>query len=150
MAQNYLFVPMTEAEAQHQLGPLKLVMDPNLLQIAEHQGQPVGVTMCVPDVVPMLQAMRSRIMPLGWWTFLTQRRRLKGASIIIILTRPEHQAAGLTRVLFYRLFQALKAGGYTCVGGTWIGDDNIPSLKSAEAIGMKPYHRLKMFDKNLL
>lgn len=149
MDQNYLFVPMSEEEAQFQLGPLKLVMDPTLLQLVEHKGEPVGVTMCVPDVVPMLQGMRSRIFPTGWWTFLTQRKRLKGATIIIILTRPEYQAQGLTRVLFYLLFKALKAGGYTSAAGTWIGDDNAPSLKSAAAIGMKPYHRLHMFERSL-
>lgn len=146
---NYLFVPMSEEEAQFQLGPLKLVMDPSLLQFAEHNGVPVGVTMCVPDVVPMLQEMRSRIFPTGWWTFLTKRKKLKGATIIIILTRPEYQSKGLTRVLFYLLFKALKEGGYTSVGGTWIGDDNTASLKSAEAIGMKPYHRIHMFEKEL-
>jgi hypothetical protein len=149
MAENYLFVPMTREEARFQLGPLKLVMDEDLLQIAEHRGQAVGVTMCVPDVVPLLQAMKSRFFPFGWWKFLSGKKHIRSATIIIILARAEYQAQGITRVLFYRLMHALKAGGYQRIGGTWIGDDNAKSLRSAEAIGMKAYHRLFMFEKKL-
>ena len=149
MADNYLFVPMTREQARFQLGPLKLVMDPSLLLLAEHGGEVIGVTMCVPDINPMLRRMRSRLWPWGWWTFLRMRRRLKGASIIIILVKPGHQARGVTRVLTYRLMRALKDGGYTHVGGTWIGDDNTPSLRSAQAIGMTPYHRVHMYEKAL-
>lgn len=150
MSQNYLFVPMTPDEAQFQLGPLKLVMDPALLMLAFHDSKPIGVTMCVPDVVPLLQEMKSDLFPFGWWTFLTKRKKIRDASIIIILTIPEYQSKGITRVLFYLLMSALKSGGYQRVGGTWIGDDNTPSIKSAQAIGMRPYHRTHMFEKGLL
>ena len=93
--------------------------------------------------------MRSRIWPLGWWTFLTKRRRLRHASTIIILATPEYQSKGITRVLTSRMLGALQRGGYESVGGTWIGDDNPASLRSAEAFGMRPYHRVAMFEKTL-
>lgn len=149
MEHNHLFVPMTEAEAQFQLGPLKLVMDPNLLQLAFFEGQPVGVTLCVPDLVPLLHKMRSRLAPWGWWHFLTGRKQIRSASIIIILTLPAHQSRGVTRVLFHLLMKALQQGAYTRVGGTWISDDNVASLRSAQAIGMRPYHHLSLFEKEL-
>lgn len=149
MADNYLFVPMTEAQAAFQLGPLKMVMDPSLFQLAYHHDRLVGVTMCVPDVVPLLQRARSRLFPFGWWTLLTGRRSIRSATVVIILVLREHQNAGITRVLTARMVRALKDGGYTELGGTWIGDDNAPSLRSARALGMAPWHRVAMFEKEL-
>ncbi|MEL6343128.1 MAG: GNAT family N-acetyltransferase [Myxococcota bacterium] len=149
MQENYLYMPMTAEQARFQLGPLKMIMDPSLVMMAEHDGDAIGVTLCLPDINPMLRQMRSRLWPWGWWTALRMRRRLKGASIIIILVKPAYQSRGVTRVLTYLLMQALQQGGYTHVGGTWIGDDNLPSLRSAQAVGMKPYHRLHMYEKSL-
>ncbi|HWN66942.1 MAG TPA: hypothetical protein VNM90_04835, partial [Haliangium sp.] len=99
MADNYLFVPLSREEMRFQLGPLKLVMDPALTHVAEHEGEVIGVALGVPDVVPLLQKMRSRLAPLGWWHFLRGRRKLGGASVIIILVKRAYQARGVIRVL---------------------------------------------------
>lgn len=149
MADNYLFVPMTEEEAQFQLGPLERVLDPELTRMAEHNGEVVGVALGVPDVVPLLQRMKGRLFPFGWWHFLTMKSKLDTFTVIIILTKKAYHSAGVMRVLTAQLFDAAKARGYKSAAGTWIGDDNAPSLKSAAAVGMKPYHRLYMYEKAL-
>lgn len=149
MAENYLFVPLTEDETRFQLGPLKLVMDPTLILFAEHRGEVVGVNLCVPNIVPLLQAMKSQLFPLGWARFLAQRRQLHSATSIIILVKKAFQGTGVIGVLNHLVFEALKRGGYETLGGTWIGDDNRPSLKAAAAVGMQPWHRLFMYEKDL-
>lgn len=149
MADNYLFVPLSQEEARFQLGSLELVLDPALTRMAEHDGEVIGVALGVPDVVPLLRKMRSRLLPLGWWHFLRGRHKLDGASIVIILVKKAYQARGVIRILTYELMRAARDAGYRTLGGTWIGDDNQPSLKAAEAVGMKPHHRVYMFEKAL-
>lgn len=149
MADNYLFVPLSREEMRFQLGALKLVMDPVLTHVAEHDGEVVGVALGVPDVVPLLQQMKSRLAPLGWWRFLRGRRKLGGASVIIILVKRAYQARGVIRVLTCAQLRSARDAGYQSVGGTWIGDDNPASLKAARAAGMKPYHRVYMFERAL-
>jgi GNAT superfamily N-acetyltransferase len=149
MDKNYLFVPMTREEARFQLGPLERVMDPELTRIAEHNGRVVGVALGVPDVVPLLQSMKGRLFPLGWWKFLTGRKRIRSATLVIILALPEYHSKGLMRILTSQLIQSARDRGYDSVGATWIGDDNVASLKAVHALGMKPYHRLFMYEKEL-
>lgn len=149
MADNYLFVPLTREEMRFQLGALKLVMDPALTHVAEHQGEVIGVALGVPDVVPLLQRMRSRLAPLGWWRFLRGRRKLDGVSVIIILVKRAYQAKGIIRILTSQQIRSARDAGYQRIGGTWIGDDNPASLKAARAAGMKPYHRVYMFERAL-
>jgi GNAT superfamily N-acetyltransferase len=140
---------MTPDEARFQLGPLEYVLEPELTRMVEHEGQVVGVALGVPDLVPLLQKMRGRLFPLGWWHFLRRRSIITDATVIIILTRKAFQAKGLIRVLTAELLDAARRGNYRKVYGTWIGDDNAPSLKAAAAVGMKPFHRLFMFERAL-
>jgi hypothetical protein len=149
MANNSLFVPMTPDEARFQLGPLEQVLDPALTRIAEYKGEPIAATLCTPDVNPLLRSMKSSLWPFGWLKFLLGRKRIRRASIIIILVKREHHGKGVIGVLNHDLFQALKAGGYTEAGGTWIGDSNKPSLKQAELVGMERLHRIHMYEKAL-
>ena len=149
MEKNALFVPMSAEEAHFQLGPMEQIMDPALTRIAEYKGEPVAVTICIPDPNPLLRTMRSRLNPWSLLQFLWGRRRLRRASVIIILVRRDFHGKGIIGVLNRDLVKALQAGGYTSLGGTWIADTNKPSLKQTELLGMRPMHRLALFEKAL-
>ena len=149
MSANPLFVPMTAAEARFQLGPLEQVLDPTLTRIAEHEGKPVAATLCTPDVNPLLRAMKSRLNPWTAVQFLLGRRKLKRAVIVIFLVRRAFHGRGIIGVLNRDLMRALKEGGYTELGVTWISDTNKASLRQVELLGCLPQHRLFMFEKAL-
>lgn len=149
MANNPLFVPMTEAEAQFQLGPMKAILDPSLTRIAEYRGEPIATTICIPDPNPLLRSMKSRLGPISVLKFLWGKRRLRRASAIIILVRRQFHGRGVIGVLNRDLIKALQEGGYTELGGTWISDTNKPSLRQAELVGMERLHRLALFEKKL-
>ena len=149
MTQNYLFAPMSAEQAKFQFRPLKRLIDPTLLQMAEHEGEVVAVALCVPDAMPLLRKIRSRSFPWGWWTFSKEKKDLKGASLIALMVKPDHQRLGLTRLLTSRMLAALKAGGYLSLGSGRVGDKDIASIKSMRALGMTPYHKLLMYEKKL-
>jgi hypothetical protein len=149
MDKNALFVPMTAAEARFQLGPMRAIMDPTLTRIAEHNGVPIAATICIPDPNPLLRAMKSRLNPLSVLRFVFGRRKLRRASVIIIVVKREFHGRGVIGVLNRDLIAAVQKGGYTHLGGTWIGDTNKPSLKQAEMMGFQPHHRLALFEKPL-
>ena len=149
MSANALFVPMTKDEARFQLGPLEQVLNPKLTRIAEHNGKPVAATLCTPDVNPLLRAMKSRLNPWTAIKFLLGRRKLKRAVIVIFLVRRDYHGRGIIGVLNRDLMKALKEGGYTELGVTWISDTNKASLRQVELLGCVRQHRLFMFEKRL-
>lgn len=149
MDKNYLFCPMNSAQAQFQLGPVKDIVDPDLIRFAFLDQQPVGVSLTVPDFNPILRKVRGSLWPFGWWTVLRERRKIKDATAIIIMVLPQCHNLGIIRVLNYQLMQALQRKGYQRLAGTWVGDDNLASLKSVQALGLKPYHRLAIYEKTL-
>jgi GNAT superfamily N-acetyltransferase len=149
MGQNPLFVPMTKEEARFQLGPMKMIMDPKLTRIAEFKGEPIGATICIPDPNPLLKKIGSRLTPWGLLRFLLEKKKIRRASVIIILVKRAYHGQGVIGVLNHDMMKALKEGGYTEMGGTWISDTNKASLKQAQLTGLHPHHRLALFEKSL-
>ena len=149
MQANYQFVPMTPEQARFQLGPVKEIVDPDLIRIASYDQQPVGVLLALPDYNPLLRKLRGSLWPLGWWHLLRERKKIRDASAIIIMAKPAYQNLGILRILCWQLVRELQRKNYRRLGGTWIGDDNLPSLRSAAALGLKPYHRLAIYEMEL-
>ena len=149
MHDNKLFVDLTPAEMEFQLGPYEQVLDPRLVWICEHKGEVVGASLATPDFLPLLKKMKSRLWPLGALTFLRERKHVKGASVIIIVVKKEFQSKGIVAVLNWKLSKAMQAAGYQSVSGTWIADTNIASLKQAERMGFTKLHRWDLFEKQI-
>jgi hypothetical protein len=149
MSNNTLFVPLTEAEARFQLGPMKMIMNPKLTRIAEFEGTPIAATICIPDPNPLVRAIKGRLGPVGIFKFLTQRKKITRASVIIILVRKEHHGKGVIGVLNHDLVAALQQEGFTELGGTWIADTNTASLKQIQLLSMQKLHRCALFEKSL-
>ena len=72
------------------------------------------------------------------------------ASVIIILVKRAYHGQGIIGVLNHDMMKALKEGGYTELGGTWISDSNKASLKQAQLTGLHKHHRLALFEKSLI
>lgn len=147
-ADNPMFVPLSEDEFLFASKGMALVMDPRLSCLARHRGQPVGVLLCLPDLNPMLQAMRYRI---GWsapWHFLRHRRPGR-AAIVFYSVRRDFHSRGVNGVMLERVFSGLRAGRYSTLGVSWISDGNAASLRQMEKLGARPMHRLHLFRKAL-
>lgn len=149
MQNNKHFVDITSEEMSFQLAPFKQIINDKIVWIAEYQGKPIGATLVAPNVLPLLQKMRSRISLSGLWHFLWGKRKLDEASIIIYAIDPAHQAKGIVGALNYHVFRSLKERGYRSLGGTWIADSNHPSLRQIGFLGMKAHHRVDLFEYKL-
>jgi hypothetical protein len=71
---NWGFVPITEEEVRFQAKNLKPILDENWAMIAEREGEVVGAALTLPDINQVLAKMNGRLLPFGWWHFLTGTR----------------------------------------------------------------------------
>ncbi len=72
-ADNWGFVPPTEAEIEFHAKLLKQVIDERWAFVAEREGETVGVALTLPDINQVLAQMGGRLLPLGWLTFLREQ-----------------------------------------------------------------------------
>lgn len=146
---NPMFVPVSAEEYEFQAGEMMWIMDPRLSVVVHHNGKPVGVIVCIPDLNPFLKACGSRLSYATPWHFLRHRLTRDRAVIIYYSVVPHLHGQGLNRMMLKRVVAAAKAAGYRRLGTTWIADVNGASLKQMQLIGAKPLHRLALFAKSL-
>ncbi|MDA9208370.1 hypothetical protein N9O61_05735 [Octadecabacter sp.] len=148
-ADNPMFVPVSAEEFHFQAKDMKWVMDKRISAVLHHRGKPAGCVICVPDLNPFLQKIRSRIGLLTPWHFLRHRMTNTRAVLIFAGIMPDLQGKGVNPVILEHVMRNAKAAGYTHMGNTWIADVNPMSLAQAEKAGSSRMHRLLLFGKSL-
>jgi len=146
---NSMFVPLTEEEFLFPCDGMTQVIDENISMMATHGGNPVGVLLCIPDLNSFLQAIGSRLRPSALWHLLKLKLFHRRASIIFFSVRQSHHNLGINGVLLHKVTKALKQGGYTHLGISWVSDSNKASHRQMEKLGAKPLHRLHLFRSGL-
>ena len=148
-ADNPMFVPVTAEEFHFQAKDMKWVMDPRISAVLHHRGQPAAAIICVPDLNPMLKAMRSRVGLTTPYHYLRHRMTCRQAVLIFSGVVPHLQGQGVGPYVLGQVVRAAKAAGYHSVANTWIADVNAASLVQKEKAGAQLQHRLHLFGKPL-
>jgi GNAT superfamily N-acetyltransferase len=146
---NPLFVPLTADEFTFQAGEMMTILDPRLSSVLTHDGQPVGVVICIPDLNGFLRATRSRFGLLTPIHYLVHRLWRRRAVIIFYSVNRAQHGQGLMKAMLARTVAQLRSAGYHSLGITWIADVNAASLRAVERMGARPLHRLHLFRKAL-
>ncbi|WP_089175708.1 GNAT family N-acetyltransferase [Bosea sp. AS-1] len=146
---NPMFVPPTAGEYRFQAGDMMWVIDKRISTVIQFRGEPVGAIIAIPDLNPLVKAVGGRIGPSFPLRFIWHRWTNKRAVIVYQSVCRAFHDRGINGAMLYKVSRALKAAGYTTLGGTWIADINGPSLRQAEKAGAKPLHKLHLFAKSL-
>ncbi len=121
---NWGFVPMTDAEIQKLAADLKQVIDPNLAIIAEIGGQPVGVSVAIPNINEVLSRLNGRLFPIGWLKALWYARKVTGARLMIMGVVKDHRGRGIESLLIFETLKAAVENGYERIELSWILENN--------------------------
>jgi GNAT superfamily N-acetyltransferase len=145
---NWGFVPMTDAEAQHMAKTLKLAVIPELTLLAEIDGEPAGCFVAIPDLNQILRRLHGRLTPWGLVRFLYQRRRIDTVRVAIMGVKKRHRRLGIDLLLYDEAWkQGLKRG---ILRGemAWILEDNRLMTQALEEIDAQPYKRYRLYQKD--
>jgi GNAT superfamily N-acetyltransferase len=135
---NWGFVPMTDAEFDKMAADLKQVLDPNLAIIAEIDGEPVGVSVAVPDINQVFKRLNGRLFPFGWIKALWYARKITGARLMIMGVVEEHRGRGIESLLMFETLKAAVENGYQSIEMSWILENNDMMNRIVANVG-QPY-----------
>jgi len=148
-AQLTYFTPIGPAQMAAQLDGLGVIMDPELIILAEDGAEVAGFIVAVPDPVDILRAHDGRLNLCAGLDLLRWRRRGRDVVLIVQGTRPDHQGRGILGLMIRQLYARLHAGGYRRLRVTFIGRDNPGSARVFEKIGGRPLHELSFYQQEL-
>ncbi|MBL0112350.1 MAG: GNAT family N-acetyltransferase [Saprospiraceae bacterium] len=123
---NLGFAPFTEKEFLHVAKDLKLVMDPNLVMLAEKDGVTIGFALAVPDINEVQKTVkRGRLFPFGIFKLLLNKSKIKNVRVIALGVIEQYRKLGIDAYMYARAFTYLRQHK-TLQGGeaSWILEHN--------------------------
>jgi GNAT superfamily N-acetyltransferase len=132
---NWGFVPVTDREVAFHAKLLKPILVEDWAMIAEQNGKVVGAALTLPDINQVLKKMNGRLFPLGWWHFLTGRRKIDRVRVFALGVKREYQHLGVAAALYERHRETARympqKGGQT----GWILETNKAMNRAMEGMG---------------
>ena len=147
---NWGFVPVTEAEAQHMAKELKLAVVPELTFIAELDGEPVGCFLALPDLNQGFRHMNGHLTPWGLLRFFLTRRRIDTIRIALTGVKKRYRRLGIDLLLYSELWKQAAKRGILHGEAAWLLEDNTMIIRAMEALGAMPYKRYRLYQKSLV
>jgi hypothetical protein len=155
-ADNWGFIPLTDAEIAYGGKKLKPIVLEELIRIAEVDGEPVAFMMTLPDLNELIRDLDGRLFPFGWAKLLWRLRKPKVRTMRVPLmgvvkrlqsTRLASQLAFM--MVEYTRRDATKA--FTVRRGEigWILDDNVGMRSIAETIDSHINRVYRIYEKQL-
>jgi hypothetical protein len=149
-SRNWGFRPYSDEDIDHYARELQLVFDPAWFMVAQKQdGEPVGVAITVPDINQVLQRMKGRLLPLGWWHFLRRRRTIDRCRVGFLGVRPEYQHTGVAAGLYAEHFNTAEWHRVRWGEMGWILETNKSMNRGMEAMGGRVVKRYRMYELQL-
>ncbi len=150
---NWGFVPFTAAEIEFMTHELKPLLVPEFAWIAEIGNEPVGLTLCLPDINVVLRELNGRLtrfgLPIGLIKLLLYKKRIKKGRLIALGVVEKYRRAGIAEMLVLRVMEEtmIKRGITGELSMTL--EDNFMINRFLEAIGAHRYKTYRIYRKSI-
>ena len=148
-ADNWGFVPPTEAEIEFHAKLLKQVIDERWAFVAEKEGETVGVALTLPDVNQVLAKMGGRLLPFGWLKFLRGKGKIDRVRVFALGVKNDYRHSGVAAGLYLKHLEAASPDGVPAGETGWILETNKPMNRAMEGMGGKVVKRYRMYERAL-
>lgn len=147
---NWGFVPITAEEVEFHAQALKLVLDEDWGMIAETaDGNVVGAALTLPDINQVLSKMNGRVLPFGWYQYLTKRKKIDVVRILALGVKKAYQHTGVAAALYVRHIQTTRPDGVMTGEAGWILETNEAMNRALEGMGGVVNKKFRVYEKSL-
>jgi len=153
---NWGFVPMNPSEFAHMAKDLKMILDPELLLIAEVKGEPVGFGLALPDVNQVLKKIKRgklTLFSIGMlWIrlkVLPKRYSMNRCRILTLGVKRRFQQLGIGPLLYAEYFRRGPGNGYFSGEASWVLEDNVPMNRALTQMSRGPCKRYRIYSLDL-
>ena len=129
---------------------MKNFIRPEYCFIAEISGEPVGFSLTLPDINPVLKKMNGRIFPLGWASFYLNKNKIKLFRVVALGVMPTYRRLGIDAALYYETYKKFVEKKIKWCDMSWVLEDNKGMLDSIYRLGGTIYKRHRIYEHNIL
>ncbi len=154
-AENWGYVPFTEAEFAELGQHMKLLVEDDFVQIAEIDGMPCAMLVAFPNLNEVIHDLQGRLWPLGWLKLLWRMKVSypRTGRVALMGVRRRYQSSPMGALMAYGMIEAVRQAGLRKgieqVELSWILEDNKRMRHVLESLGAEPYKTYRVYEKSL-
>lgn len=147
---NMGFVPMTKEEFNFMGKDMKMIADTDFCLAAEHNGEVVGIALCLPDVNQVLKKIkRGRLFPTGVFKFLFGRKKINALRILALGVLEPYRKLGIEACFYATIMKKGREKGFKMAEASWMLEHNDLMNRAIEHMHGVRYKTYRIFEKAL-
>jgi len=149
-AQNWGFVPITEAEIQSIAKELKMIIRPELTCVIEIDGKPAGFSISVPNMNHVLKILDGSLYnPLRLIKAFFAWCKIKDCRMLMLGVHPDYRGKGLELLLVRHVVVEGVQRGWNKAELSWLLEDNQAIISTVEESGCYRTKSYRVYEKAL-
>ncbi|MDR0953213.1 MAG: GNAT family N-acetyltransferase [Elusimicrobiota bacterium] len=148
-ANNWGFVPITEAEIQNVAKQLKLIVRPEITCVIEYNGKPAGFAISIPNMNHTLKILNGRLNPLKIIPALLKWKQTNDCRMIMLGVHPDYRGHGIELLLVRSVVVKGVNKGWHKAELSWVLEDNQGIISVMEEAGCYKTKTYRIYEKPL-
>jgi GNAT superfamily N-acetyltransferase len=148
-AENWGFVPWTDNDMIHMSKKLKIVADPEIVVLAEHEGKPVGFAFALPNLNEAIKKIDGKLFPFGLFKFLIYRKKVKGVRALVFGILKEYRETGVSYLLYSEFEKRMLDRGYQWAETSYQLEDNEAINRFVMSLGGRLYKKYRIYQRSI-
>lgn len=141
------FTPMTWLEFEQRVDRFKRFFEPDLVVIAESEGDPVGFGVVLPNINEALAGGNGRLFPTGWLRVAARARKIRSSRFLLLGVLPSFAGRGIGVLISHRIERMVRKHGFRNVELSLVLETNRPVQRVIEAFGAVRGKTFRLFEK---
>lgn len=142
---NWGHIPLTDKHFEFFAKELKPVVNPELVIMAEHNGELVAHMLTVPDLNQAIKRANGRLFPFGLLKILWGLKKITRVKIFTMGILKEYRGKGLESFFFLETLERVKKLGYREADMSVIVETNTPLIDILDKVGAERYKTLRHY-----
>jgi len=144
---NWGFFPLTLDELKFKAKGIKAVGDPEMLLIAEQNGEAVGFLITLPDINQVLRRIpNGKLFPLGLFKLLYYKKKVDNCRLSVLGVVDKFRNSGLEIVFCVKEYEIARKRGIKTSEASYVMEDNAVMINLIKSIGAKKTKDFRIFE----
>ena len=148
-SENWGAVPIGRAEFDKLVHELKPFLLPECTLIAEYDGEPVGVSVAIPDINVAVKACGGKLGPLGLIRFMLARRRIDLIRGVVGGVLKPFRNRGIEAALGYRTLKTVQQSRFKHIEFSWMLESNQRIHRVLDNLNIPVTKRWRVYERPL-
>ena len=146
---NWGYIPVTDEEAGDLARSLKPVVDPDIIFIAEVEGEPIGYMIAFPDLNVILKKLNGRLLPFGIFKLMIGIRHIHQYRIWGLGIIPSFLRKAIDTLFYRELYEVLSAREVTRVEANYVLEDNMVMNNPILKMGFQLSKKYRVYERDI-